>query len=570
MTLRSANPVEGNDVVIDWGDGTVEAISDGKYAWKSEKQYDLEHDYASSITSANQRFIVKIYGKNYYTFRHNSYPDNNLISRIFDKDLPLATHIGTLASTCLGAKRLLKVKFPSYTAPYSDIYIWSSTFKNCKNIISITGFEDIYLKSNSLIEGTFEGCSSLIETDFIIPPKANIIYTTFRGCTNLAVDINTLIPKNGFSSTNIEIAGLFNNASMLSGNVPADKLWNDKNITWNITPPWSGSKLLPFTGCSDEILAQVPMSWGGTASDDIIDDNLSYDDVEINTLLSAKADLVGGKVPESQLPDLLKLGETSTTAFSGDRGKALEDKLCSTSFIVTDPDNSNNPMNGIYELTNGSIGDTRTSTRWTNKSNSNYYFWIQYNNNGSGLTVSYLLMDQPDSSSMPYFQAIDTINNSNETKLPWDNSLTYNGVGAGSDAKISIKQVETYATTKYVDDAIANISLDTDTETDYTKLNNLPTLSGNIISGSIDNTLTNFVKNTIAYNNSDTINISDNKIHIRFDNTAGFSITSAGISLDFAIISGLLGLTTLKADIEQLKTQLSGVNELLNELNGEA
>ena len=178
-------------------------------------------------------------------------------------------------------------------------------------------------------------------------------------------------------------------------------------------------------------------------------------------------------------------------------------------------------------------------------------------------------MDQPDAGSMPYFQAIDTIINIEETKVPWDNALIYNSVGAGPDAKISIKQVETYATTEYVDDAIAKINLSADTETDYTKLNNLPTLSGNIISGSIDNTLTNFVKNTIVYNNSDTINISDNKIHIKFANTAGISITDDGISLDFAMISELLGLTTFKTDIEQSKAQLSGVNDLLNELNGE-
>ena len=152
--------------------------------------------------------------------------------------------------------------------------------------------------------------------------------------------------------------------------------------------------------------------------------------------------------------------------------------------------------------------------------------------------------------------------NQNEFGLenPWNGTWSNN---------ITVKCGSKYATTEYVDEAIANISLSADTETDYTKLNNLPTLSGNIISGSIDNTLTNFVKNTIVYNNSDTINISDNKIHIKFANTDGISITSAGISLDFAIISGLLGLTTLKTDIEQLKAQLSGVNDLLNELNGE-
>ena len=254
---------------------------------------------------------------------------------------------------------------------------------------------------------------------------------------------------------------------------------------------------------------------------------------QLETTLSGKADLVNGKVPLNQLPDnlggsSLELGDTAGTAFPGDRGKALEDKLCSTSFIVTDPDNSNNPMNGIYELTRGSIDDTSTSPVWTNKSNSKYYLWIQYNyNDGGGFTVSYLLMDQPDAAYMPYFQAIDTITNIEETKYPWDNSLKYNGVGAGSEAKISIKQVETYATTEYV-------------------------------------------KQTISESGSDTISIIDNKIHIKFADQSGISVTSSGVALDINTIITLLGLDAIKTDIATLKSQLSGVNELLTELNGES
>jgi len=41
--------------------------------------------------------------------------------------------------------------------------------------------------------------------------------------------------------------------------------------------------------------------------------------------LSNKADLVGGFVPSSQLPSLVALGETSTTAYRGDRGKTAYD-----------------------------------------------------------------------------------------------------------------------------------------------------------------------------------------------------------------------------------------------------
>ena len=41
--------------------------------------------------------------------------------------------------------------------------------------------------------------------------------------------------------------------------------------------------------------------------------------------LDNKADLVGGFVPSSQLPSLIALGETSTTAYRGDRGKTAYD-----------------------------------------------------------------------------------------------------------------------------------------------------------------------------------------------------------------------------------------------------
>ena len=45
----------------------------------------------------------------------------------------------------------------------------------------------------------------------------------------------------------------------------------------------------------------------------------------VDTALDLKADLVGGKVPSEQLPALLALGETSTTAYRGDRGKIAYD-----------------------------------------------------------------------------------------------------------------------------------------------------------------------------------------------------------------------------------------------------
>ena len=129
MTLRSAQEPEECDVVIDWGDGIVEAIKDGHYTGHTVgKAYELEHDYASTMTADVQRFIVKIYGKNYYTFRHNSYKANNLISQIFDANFPIASHITNFASMAFGAARLLKVQFPHSTSPFSNVINWSSCF----------------------------------------------------------------------------------------------------------------------------------------------------------------------------------------------------------------------------------------------------------------------------------------------------------------------------------------------------------------------------------------------------------------------------------------------------------
>lgn len=55
--------------------------------------------------------------------------------------------------------------------------------------------------------------------------------------------------------------------------------------------------------------------------------NMMKLDAVIAALQSEKADLIGGKVPEDQLPEIssLTLGETETTAYRGDYGKVAYD-----------------------------------------------------------------------------------------------------------------------------------------------------------------------------------------------------------------------------------------------------
>jgi len=50
MTLRSVQEPEDCDVIIDWGDGIIEAIKEGKFVSHTVgKSYELEHDYANSM-----------------------------------------------------------------------------------------------------------------------------------------------------------------------------------------------------------------------------------------------------------------------------------------------------------------------------------------------------------------------------------------------------------------------------------------------------------------------------------------------------------------------------------------
>lgn len=261
MTLRSAQEPEDCDVVIDWGDGTVQAIKEGYYtAHTVGKSYEVEHDYAPSMSVAAQRFVVKIRGKNYYTFRHNLYKDNNLISRIFDAEFPMASHVLNFASMVYSADRLLKVHFPHSTVPFSDVWNWSSCFNECPNVVSITGFEDMMPRGDAEYSGFMAACANLVTTDFVFPASIAKIPNMFSGDINLERDINAFFPKQGFSSSNILIRAPFNACKKLTGTVPADKLWNDPHITWK----WEHAKDRPFSNCLANIKEQVPVSWGGT------------------------------------------------------------------------------------------------------------------------------------------------------------------------------------------------------------------------------------------------------------------------------------------------------------------
>ena len=56
---------------------------------------------------------MTLYGGRYSTFR-NDVVENSLVSRILDKDLPIAKCISNMSSCCANSKRLLRVNVPNH------------------------------------------------------------------------------------------------------------------------------------------------------------------------------------------------------------------------------------------------------------------------------------------------------------------------------------------------------------------------------------------------------------------------------------------------------------------------
>ena len=232
--LRSATPAKINDVIIDWGDGTIEKINDGKHIFEDNKNYVLEHDYAASMKKDIEKFIVKIYGKDYYTFRSNDYADNNLISRIFDIDLPIADHIANFASMCYGAKRLTKVKIPHSTKYITTAFNFASTFEKCINLIEVKGFEDSPLKADCIISNIFRDCANLTTTDFQIPKLTTSIAGIFLNCAKLDNPVYTsgniigILPQTGLLCI-VNAAQAFEGCTLIADKIPTS--WNAKDWT---------------------------------------------------------------------------------------------------------------------------------------------------------------------------------------------------------------------------------------------------------------------------------------------------------------------------------------------------
>ena len=127
----TAKTKDACDVVIDWGDGNVTQVSKSSgIIYQNFESSDKIHLYsgftASHSYSEESKFIVKIYGKTYFMVRCNPYgtADDCIVSRIFDRDLPVASCLRNISSIALNSKKLLKIDVP-YGYDFKGITNWS-------------------------------------------------------------------------------------------------------------------------------------------------------------------------------------------------------------------------------------------------------------------------------------------------------------------------------------------------------------------------------------------------------------------------------------------------------------
>jgi hypothetical protein len=271
------------DVVIDWGDGNFSTIANGEYDIFNPNEADGEGDFVLSHTyntplGEDAKYIIKIYGKNYYGIRNVAGEGNhNLICRVLDEDLPLASNLRNISSMCLKAKYLTTVNIPEYRNPLLHIRNMSSAFSDCINLRTVKGLINLPQLKAAAFTGMFNNDLSLAECEVKLNTNISSMSNIFRYCPNLVFNLSDVLPDSDFISDSITVGNFIQHCMYMKlgdATKVAKRLWNNSNVTWK-------SFESAFKYCSEEVRAQVPASWGGTASNDIIEKSLKEQILEL-------------------------------------------------------------------------------------------------------------------------------------------------------------------------------------------------------------------------------------------------------------------------------------------------
>ncbi len=244
---------------IDWGDGSVSHLNvEGTFS--SNGRVTIEHTY-----SKPGKYIVKVVGNDFYGIVH-AYQHYNLMCRALEDDLPVAKSHINFASFCRWSVRMLKLEVTQFPVHVGSLNMFVS---ENPNITKITGMGYWCDANTGSMYHICWGDSALVTTDIYLPRKiftASDIVGMFHDCKNLTMDIGNFVEENTVSNWvgHISMGSVFGNCPKLTGTVP--KFWENTNVQYDFY--YTDTKdIYPFNGCSAEILAQVPVSWGGTKTE---------------------------------------------------------------------------------------------------------------------------------------------------------------------------------------------------------------------------------------------------------------------------------------------------------------
>lgn len=278
QTIRTMGKSTDSDIVIDWGDGAFSSIRNGDYDSFTEPYDDyndsnciVSHTYAKTGS-----YTVKIFGHKYYGLRTPTSSDGisgihnfNLIYEAFSENCKLASNVKNLSDFLRNAARLTKLKMSlGILKGVGNIY---ALCRDCVNLLSATGFPILESCSAGYV---FLNDKNLKFTDFIIPAipttkSDGAVGRIFEGCSNLEKTVESTLPPTGFAAPRININQLYKGCELMTlGNYTNVSfiLWGNKNVTFCDSSNLSNTASV-FTGCSDELRAQIPTTWGGTNTD---------------------------------------------------------------------------------------------------------------------------------------------------------------------------------------------------------------------------------------------------------------------------------------------------------------
>lgn len=228
VSLRSNVEQAKSDLVIQWGDGTSTTVASSKppktatpasdcvsytlYEEGNPPEYwvDVYHTYKKP-----GRYIVEIHGTKYFALGNNG--AESLMSRVFDKDLPIAQHVTNICSWAAGAPRLQAVDIPKdYALPEVDNA--TSLFRGNVNLLYATGLRKRF--KGSRVFRMFHGCCNLLRTDLKFTPEMTNISDTFNGCEKLFLNVRSTMPKKFFNG-DVNMTGCFTGCKALY-NIPQE------------------------------------------------------------------------------------------------------------------------------------------------------------------------------------------------------------------------------------------------------------------------------------------------------------------------------------------------------------